>query len=255
MRCIFCKDDSGDSKSVEHIVPESLGNTEHTLPLGVVCDHCNNYFARKIEKPLLDSGYFRRARFTNAINNKRGNLPTVQAIHFASNSVIEIDHHSVYPIDEKDSKRFIQSILRTGTGTFVMSMGEEPDRYTMSRFLGKVAIEVLAQRLLHEPGAMDEIIENKELDNLRHYVRRGDLKKVWPFHQRVIYKENATFSEDGYGTYQVLHEYTLLFTKEMEIYLILAVLGVEYALNMDSPNISGYVKWLSKNGNKSPLYP
>ena len=58
MRCVFCKADSSQSRSVEHIIPESLGNTAHTLPRCVVCDQCNGYFARKIEKPVLDSGMF-----------------------------------------------------------------------------------------------------------------------------------------------------------------------------------------------------
>ncbi|HET8891812.1 MAG TPA: HNH endonuclease [Candidatus Angelobacter sp.] len=28
-RCIFCKNDSSGSRSIEHILPESLGNKEH----------------------------------------------------------------------------------------------------------------------------------------------------------------------------------------------------------------------------------
>jgi len=50
MRCLFCKCPSDDSKSVEHIIPETLGNADHVLPRGTVCDKCNNYFSRKIEK-------------------------------------------------------------------------------------------------------------------------------------------------------------------------------------------------------------
>lgn len=40
--CIFCHKDSSNSKSIEHIIPESLGNKEHILPNGYVCDICNN---------------------------------------------------------------------------------------------------------------------------------------------------------------------------------------------------------------------
>ena len=64
MRCLFCRGDSTASRSVEHIVPESLWNTEHVLPPGVVCDACNNYFAREVEKPFLDSPAITRLRFT-----------------------------------------------------------------------------------------------------------------------------------------------------------------------------------------------
>ncbi len=62
MRCIFCKGDSNQSRSVEHIIPEALGNIEHVLPRGIVCDTCNNYFARKVEGPLLETQWFRHAR-------------------------------------------------------------------------------------------------------------------------------------------------------------------------------------------------
>ena len=34
MRCLFCKKDSDETKSIEHIVPESLGNKSFVLPLG-----------------------------------------------------------------------------------------------------------------------------------------------------------------------------------------------------------------------------
>ena len=49
MRCLFCKQDSSNTKSVEHIIPESLGNKTLILPRGYVCDKCNNYFAIKVE--------------------------------------------------------------------------------------------------------------------------------------------------------------------------------------------------------------
>lgn len=75
MRCIFCKQDSSNSKSVEHIIPESLGNKTATLPKGVVCDGCNNYFARKVEKPFLESTEIKTLRFREAIPSKKGVVP------------------------------------------------------------------------------------------------------------------------------------------------------------------------------------
>ncbi|WP_414849776.1 HNH endonuclease [Kosakonia quasisacchari] len=55
MKCIFCKMESTSSKSVEHIIPESLWNTKNILPAGIVCDKCNNYFSRKVEKPFIST--------------------------------------------------------------------------------------------------------------------------------------------------------------------------------------------------------
>ncbi len=80
MRCIFCKRDSTGSRSAEHIIPESLGNDEHVLPPGVVCDACNNYFASSIEQVVLESGEFKTARFNMGIPNKRNRTPMVQGM-------------------------------------------------------------------------------------------------------------------------------------------------------------------------------
>ncbi|WP_442948483.1 HNH endonuclease [Nostoc sp.] len=81
MHCIFCKCNSSSSTSREHIIPESFGNKEHTLPPGVVCDRCNNYIARKVEKPLLDSPYFKEQRFKMSIPSKRNKIPMIRGIH------------------------------------------------------------------------------------------------------------------------------------------------------------------------------
>lgn len=67
MNCIFCHQPSDNSKSIEHIVPESLGNKKTVLWRGAICDKCNNYFATKIEKTLLDQPYFISLRNRNFI--------------------------------------------------------------------------------------------------------------------------------------------------------------------------------------------
>src|ERR1035437_2287572 len=77
MKCIFCRSISSDSKSIEHIIPESLGNKTHTLPKGVVCDKCNNYFANKIEKKVLELAYFKSLRGRNVIETKKGKIPGI----------------------------------------------------------------------------------------------------------------------------------------------------------------------------------
>jgi len=173
-------------------------------------------------------------------------------------TVVEIsndeDEPSIYPSNEKDSKRFIESLRMSEKGRLVFPVARRPDAYLVSRFLGKVAIEALADRLSSVPGGLDEIVDKEELDELRDYVRRGNRSTPWPFYQRRIYPEGVLFHDEDYGHYEVLHEYTLLYTESMELYFVMAILGVEYALSMDGPDISGYMKWLSENGNRSPLY-
>jgi hypothetical protein len=90
MLCIFCKKDSEDSKSVEHIIPESLWNTKQILPAGIVCDKCNNYFARKVEKPFLCSPLMIALRFHQAIPNKRGKIPSIEGVLAGSGDTIKV---------------------------------------------------------------------------------------------------------------------------------------------------------------------
>jgi len=79
---IFCKSTYASFTSIEHIVPESLGNTEHVLPRGVACDTCNNYFANKVEGPILSSDFFMQARHRNGIPNKPKRIPVQDMLSF-----------------------------------------------------------------------------------------------------------------------------------------------------------------------------
>src|SRR3990172_9041277 len=116
MRCVFCKNDCTNSRKVEHIIPESLGNTKHLLPKGVVCDSCNSYFGIKVEKPLLDSHYFRQARFRNRIYNKNDRVPTIQGVLLPGIIPIEmmadIDGKGLFTTRERDQKK-LTDVLRT----------------------------------------------------------------------------------------------------------------------------------------------
>lgn len=119
---------------MEHIVPESLGNVEHVLPVGAVCDGCNQYFARKVERPLLESPLFRFLRANMAIPNKRGRIP------------------GWLPTDGTD----------------------RPDYRQMGRFLAKVGLEVLAFKTLSLPSSNDELVDQPALDELRRFARYNE---------------------------------------------------------------------------------
>jgi hypothetical protein len=124
MKCIFCKCDSSTSRSVEHIIPESLGNISNILPRGIVCDGCNNYFARKVEKPILDSDYFTHSRFRNIIPNKRGLIPSIEGVIGPENVELGLNRDlsgsvAIYPIKEKDSSRFINYVLSSQLAEFL----------------------------------------------------------------------------------------------------------------------------------------
>jgi len=244
---------------VEHIIPESLGNTEHILPVGVVCDKCNNYIAREVEKPLLDSLYFRERRFRAGIPNKEKRIPPVEGVHLQSRTPIQlrkslgVEGPSIGVNPGADEVRWVQGVLGHKSGTLVIPISEKPSHHLVSRFIGKIGLEVLALRLMNAPGGLDEIVDNPGLEDLRRYVRMGGDGQSWPYSHRFIYPQEFCFN-DGAELYEVLHEFDILVTTTNEHYIVVAIFGEEFALNLGGPELDGYERWLKANKNVSPLY-
>ena len=229
MRCIFCKSDSSTSKSREHIIPESLGNVNSFLPPGLVCDKCNNYFSREVEKPLLDSHYFRDLRFQMSVPSKKNKIPSIKGMHVQSMTQVELSKESgcsdigIDIIESKNAAHARQVIRNSQRGTFVLPMPPMPEGHLIARFLAKVGLEALASKIF-PMGDINELIDMKQLDDLRSYARRGSLGEV------------------------------ILITESEEYYIVVAIFGVEFALNLGSRCIENYYEWLRKHNAKSPLY-
>lgn len=271
MRCIFCKKDSSLSRSVEHIVPESLGNTKNVLPAGVVCDRCNNYFAGKVEQPVLNSGAFKALRFHQAIPSKKNRIPPIDAVVWpdAHGQVFRSAREEAAGIKTllvptnvfnkilRDSEEKKQSMI-----VFPVT-GEMPPENIMSRFLAKCAIEALAQNFINNHVRLDQfLVDNRQLDPIREHARCGQ-PRTWAFKSRMIYDANRRLLENGESV-QTIHEYDFLFTTPekktedgailSELYFVLAIFGREFAINMGGPDMDGYELWLKQNNDVSPLY-
>ena len=106
MKCIFCGNDSRDSRSVEHIIPESFGNSTAILPKGVVCDKCNNYIGRKIESPFLNSEAILLLRQELALENK--NNKTINQFDYPkANEIVQQispNYYFVFSQEDKNEK-------------------------------------------------------------------------------------------------------------------------------------------------------
>jgi hypothetical protein len=262
MRCVFCKTGSDSSVSVEHVIPESLGNTEHVMPQGWVCDKCNNYLSREVEKPFLDSVYGRLSRFEMRVANKDGRIPPAIGLLPRSRSKVELfrsaqDGLSLAAAPGEDETKLVQSLLSRKPGEtdrlYVPFSGER-GCYETSRFIGKIGLEILACRCIDVAGANDEIVDKSELDQLRSYVRLGKPGFVWPVHIRRIYPADFSFPDVASPPFQVLHEFQILSTAESEYYAVIAIFGVEYVINLGGPELDGFQKWLAQNNGRSPLY-
>ena len=138
--------------------------------------------------------------------------------------------------------------------TLYIKVPDKPDEKLMSRFLAKVSIEGLVERLRKLPSWEEEYFNDEQFTCLRNFARRGERPKHWPFHQREIYHED-TLHHDNEQQFQLLHEWDFLHTDRGEMYFVICLFGQEYAFNLGGPEISGYKRWLRQNNSASPLYP
>ena len=269
MQCIFCHKDSSTSISVEHIIPESLGNKHHYLPKGYVCDKCNNYFSVKIEKELMAQPYFVSMRFRNEIITKKGHLVKEKLVFpevMKSSEVVMCTTEDGLIEVVVDDKELYDLIEAGKTKTMIGQYIPEPEypNAIMSRFLAKCAYEFFLYNMDKDKYdlCVQELLgkENDVLKSLREYARYG-IGRFWQYNQRRIYSEGyLSFREDK--CFEMLHEMKL-FSKEhtrlpngyveAEIYFVTAISGIEYAICLSDPDISEYRKWLKNNNDKSPL--
>lgn len=273
MRCLFCKNDSSATKSIEHIIPESLGNKTLVLPLGYVCDKCNNYFARKVEKPFLEQFNMRLLRFQKAIPSKKKKIPSINGIIGSTEVTVHKDVVGEEIITGIDIPPELFDIILNEpnkTELIIPALVEShlPEQgFITSRFLAKIALEALAARLKGTEGGLDYLIDHQQLDLIRNHARLGTTLD-WPCHIRRIYATDAQwkFKDDNEEISQVIHECDFLFPNvnegelkrndciNDELYFIIALWGIEFAINMGGPEIEGYQEWLIKHNNISPLH-
>lgn len=257
MICIFCKEDSRDSKSVEHIIPESLGNKDLILPKGVVCDKCNQYFAVKVEKPMLEMKYFRNVRFRNNIKSKKGrNIPYKTLFPHKDGGWVDmiIDDNNI--IFNNDDTHVTDLIRNQKINKMMFEVVDAPSKNNsyVSRFLAKSALELFALKADNNQAYLDEVINMKELDPLREYARYGKGEK-WMYNQRRIYSEEDRFVDPVFHPepYEVLHELDFLFLEPGVYYFTLVIMGIEYVINCGASELELYHSWLEKNEGKSPI--
>lgn len=183
MNCIFCLE-LNSFNTIEHIIPESLGNDDNLLT-NCVCDKCQNYFGKEIESFVLQKTPFAFWRVWYNIKSKKGKLPSInfslpeknkgkipfiskyhdQGVSFTahSNNIVSVDLANF---------KIIEDIRNGNKNKFIFNLSPKHLIF-IGRFLGKIAIELLAQK-------NRELSLNKEFDKLRKYVRYGITNSIWP---------------------------------------------------------------------------
>ena len=224
------------------------------LPRGVVCDRCNNYFARKVEAPFVESPAIKNLRFYQELENKRGRVPSITGVITPNIPALVTRRPRENLTSVEVSAEALKAISSRPNGRFIVPMtGPTPSDSVIARFLAKVALESMAQRLVNFPDGLAYLCDEHQLDPLRNYARVGSAN-AWPVHVRTIYGADD-YSVDGNGRrIQIVHESDFLVTPVGEWYFVLAIFGVEFAINIGHPSSEGYVQWLEANRGLSPLY-
>lgn len=152
-----------------------------------MCDKCNNYFARKIESPFLNSEAVLQLRQELEIPNRDGkevnrfaNLPTKNIMQISQ------DIHLVMSQEDKTEEEVERAVFEYQK--YLKRTDEiliKPD-YNLSRLLAKMAIEAFAYKCLDDGDVLDYIIEEEALKKIREYVRYGG-SIIWEYHARRIY--------------------------------------------------------------------
>ncbi|MDA3885137.1 MAG: HNH endonuclease [Candidatus Delongbacteria bacterium] len=259
MKCVFCKENSDNSKSIEHIIPESLGNKNAVLAKGIVCDSCNNYFGGKIEKDLLGSPFYKSLRSRYGIESKKGKIPLNVGYLPITGSEIEVDFNG---IPEQNSRTLNVNIPKKSDFHKILN-GEINELYIpvsfdlekskiVSRFLAKVGIEVVAQKYWDSERDVSYLITEELFDPIRNYARYGKGVELWDYHQRRIYEETEEAK-----SLQKIYEFNIWSTEDNDnalgLHLTIVLYGLEFTINLFEPSINRYQKWLRENDNKIPI--
>lgn len=256
--CVFCKEKPTTSSSIEHIVPESLGNKTHVLPKGTVCDRCNSYFALKVEKKALETDFFRSLRHRNRIESKKGKIPRGEAIIPKTNykAELSIPKKLEEPIRVRlDAKSY--ELFAKGEIDYLilpwrskLPIGDQ----SVSRLLAKIGYEMMVFSLLEKEDLLIELVKDYQLDPLREYVRINSRNQIWDYNIRQIYKENERFYTYDGDQFDMVFESTFLTTDESELYFVIAFKGFEFVINIGGHSTDGFRRWLRKYNDISPLY-
>lgn len=142
--CLFCRRDDGGFTSLEHIFAEALGNTEHVLDRGVVCDRCNNGQLAAIDGALVNFPPIAMRRTVLRIRGKRGTLPTSRW----RNATLTAPSAGQIILDERDEDRPVPAAWkRTGANSARMTLTTAKIRGTtyakVTRSIWKSALEFI----------------------------------------------------------------------------------------------------------------
>lgn len=235
---------------MEHVIPESLGNTEYVLEKGLVCDSCNNYFSIKIEGPLLEMPFFRQSRYKRNILSKKGKIPADKGfvidpdlgqVLFAKNK------QTGFGIEIPDER--IRKSLKNEISVFVPEFDFfDSDNSIVSKFLAKIAIEGLAFDVQNDNENIETIVNQPGFDPIKRYCRFANVGELWPYRiRRVSFPEVSDGTEASVRLKELIFEYEFIYLHPGYFLFQLYLLGIEFTIDMVNPTCEQVDAWFEAN--------
>ena len=220
---------AGPFSSVEHPIPESLGNDDLFLSVGFVCDRCNQYFGSKVEAMVICSPLFSFERMAFAIPSKKKKVPVLDGGDFCLSSTGSTDR-LVFAGPE--------DVLGQGHMIIVPDLSELHTARTV-RFFLKMGLELLL--------ASDEVDPfNAEFDSARRCARFGDGATAWELayglypHRDQLLISRSTDALGDLETHQI-YEYSIGSMPNGDKILSFIFTNHVFACNLTSPSLSEYL--------------
>jgi len=240
-------------------MPESIGSKKRILPAGVVCDKCNNYFARKVEQPILSHPWMRNLRAWQQVPNKRGKYPSMLGVVAGTDMPINMSRGvdgmlKIEAENRRDSDTVTRVIAAGFEQPIIFTIEDDPPQKEMSRFLCKMALESVAELFCHDTKDTEHLVDEPYFDNIRTFARYGTYFEEWPYSQRRVFPhdtlmrhpETNEWVQAGFGC-------TLFTNKRRETLFAFCFYGVEFVINVGGPSIRGYEEWLQDHKGISPI--
>nr|CAI64102.1 hypothetical protein [uncultured archaeon]CAI64239.1 hypothetical protein [uncultured archaeon]CBH36624.1 hypothetical protein BSM_01010 [uncultured archaeon] len=163
--CIFCKATDGNFSSVEHVIPESIGNETLFLPRGYVCDNCNERIS-KLEQDFVNSVPMSVHRIFCGSVGKKGKLPSAK---FSNVNLQKISPNTITMIYPAGAKR-IPKAMNLPDGSYKSKMTlikQQFNPHAIARVLFKMGLGFVAR------GRGREEALHPRYDPAREYILNG----------------------------------------------------------------------------------
>ncbi len=170
--CIYCLQDSSDSKKIAHIVPEGIMANDVVLPLGAECDSCNQYTG-KLEKAFIYHNRIWVPIMMARIPGKDSKLRKSMA------------HYKANDETKKLQITFRDEWVKNKNGKAVVNL-PDPKEYCNLKF--KRALYHIGLNYIVWKFGWERALKN-EFNETRRYVRHANKHEEWNYGQ-VSYPDN-----------------------------------------------------------------